>query len=93
MLKPRYTLAIVTLLVLASGGGYYWYTHNPALSENGQAATDPLVTDLQTMVVDYRKVIVLLAEEETMNDSDRRQAAMVGQTLFHADQDQQALIS
>ncbi|MYN43218.1 polysaccharide deacetylase family protein [Duganella sp. FT109W] len=47
------------------------------------AAVPALQPELQALLANYRKIIVLLADEKTLNDADRKAANQVGQSLFH----------
>lgn len=88
-------LAVVLLaLVLIVGAAGGWYLRHTALAPvDADAAVDPFVQQLQALIVDYRKVIVLLADEDSLTGTAREQATRIGQSLFHADQDQQELLS
>ncbi|NHZ65030.1 polysaccharide deacetylase family protein [Massilia genomosp. 1] len=46
----------------------------------------PLTADLHALLANYRKIIVLLADEKSMPANEREQAQRVGQTLFHDNQ-------
>lgn len=40
-------------------------------------------TQLAAMLADYRKIIVLLADDDKLTEADRQQVNVVGQSLFH----------
>jgi peptidoglycan/xylan/chitin deacetylase (PgdA/CDA1 family)/uncharacterized caspase-like protein len=55
-----------------------------AAPASAQAAAVPaLQPELQALLANYRKIIVLLADEKTLSDAERKSANQVGQSLFH----------
>lgn len=50
----------------------------------------PLMAELQAILADHRKVIVLLAEESTLDEAGRQAANTAGQVLFHDKLERQA---
>ena len=88
-------LVFVTLaLVLTLGAAGGWYLRHTALAPvDADAPVDPLVQQLQALIVNYRKVIVLLADEGSLSGTARVQATHIGQSLFRADQEQQELVA
>jgi peptidoglycan/xylan/chitin deacetylase (PgdA/CDA1 family)/uncharacterized caspase-like protein len=90
MAVKRLYLAAAVLLAIA--GGVFWLaTHKrfsattpaaPAASSGviGKAVDD---SDLRTILDSYRRIIVLLAEENTLSDGEKESAKIVGQALFH----------
>ncbi|MTW14165.1 polysaccharide deacetylase family protein [Pseudoduganella eburnea] len=53
---------------------------NPADAGNAHA---PLQAEMRSMLANYRKIIVLLADEQSLSELDRKAAGQVGQVLFH----------
>jgi peptidoglycan/xylan/chitin deacetylase (PgdA/CDA1 family)/TolA-binding protein len=53
------------------------------LAANAGNAHAPLQAELQNILSNYRKIIVLLADEQALPELDRKAAAQVGQVLFH----------
>nr|WP_229423385.1 polysaccharide deacetylase family protein [Massilia frigida] len=51
-----------------------------------RSTTAPLMAGMQTLLANYRKIIVLLADEKSMPPNEREQAQRVGQNLFHENQ-------
>jgi uncharacterized caspase-like protein/peptidoglycan/xylan/chitin deacetylase (PgdA/CDA1 family) len=54
------------------------------------ADTAKLTTALKEVLANYRKIIVLLADEKTLAAKDRERTTQVGQALFHENQDRSA---
>lgn len=81
--------AVVAGAVLV--GGAFSYLHRqprkpatPAAVAAQPAGPDaPALAEMQAMLVDYRQIIVLLADEKTLSESDRQAAIGTGQLLFH----------
>lgn len=87
MNKKSLIAGVVVTALLTAGGASYWHLHQagtPAVSAVGNDAAAPLLAGLQDVLADYRKIIVLLADEEKLQPAARRQATTVGQALFHA---------
>lgn len=84
-------LSIAAVVLAVAGGGAYLALRGkrPAqVAEPGAAAvvtgaTPELMPELRNMLAAYRKIIVLLADEKTLSESDRKAAGQVGQSLFH----------
>jgi len=53
------------------------------LAASAGNAHAPLQAELQNILSNYRKIIVLLADEQALPELDRKAAAQVGQVLFH----------
>jgi peptidoglycan/xylan/chitin deacetylase (PgdA/CDA1 family)/uncharacterized caspase-like protein len=92
-LPSRQTLiaAAVAGAVLA-GGVLVYLNHQPAppsaatvpAAPAKPAGPDaPAQAEMQAMLADYRQIIVLLADEKTLNEADRQAALGTGQVLFH----------
>jgi uncharacterized caspase-like protein/peptidoglycan/xylan/chitin deacetylase (PgdA/CDA1 family) len=62
----------------------------PAVHDNAQVRA--LREQLQTLLAGYRKIIVLLADEDAQSARDRATSSAVGQQLFHDGLDQRAAI-
>lgn len=87
MNKKSLIAGVVVTALLTAGGASYWHLHQagtPAVSAIGNDAAAPLLAGLQDVLADYRKIIVLLADEEKLQPAARQQATTVGQALFHA---------
>jgi len=54
----------------------------PVVASAGNAH-EPLQAELQAILGNYRKIIVLLADEQSLSELDRKAAGQVGQVLFH----------
>jgi peptidoglycan/xylan/chitin deacetylase (PgdA/CDA1 family)/uncharacterized caspase-like protein len=49
-----------------------------------------VIPELRLLLANYRKIIVLLADEKTLSEADRKAAGQVGQSLFHENLERQA---
>jgi peptidoglycan/xylan/chitin deacetylase (PgdA/CDA1 family)/uncharacterized caspase-like protein len=58
----------------------------PAAMPAPQVDSAPLTKRMQDVLANYRKIIVLLADEKSMPANEREQAQQVGQNLFHENQ-------
>ncbi|MYN05441.1 polysaccharide deacetylase family protein [Pseudoduganella sp. DS3] len=72
----------------AAGAAYYKTRGTPPTAVAAVAAETanphvPIQAELQSILASYRKIIVLLADEKSMSEPDRKAAAQVGQVLFH----------
>lgn len=88
--------AVAGLLALAAGA--VWYVRHEAGAGAGVAQAtadgrDPVVADLERVLADYRKIIVLLADEKSLTDAERARAIAVGQALFHEKLAQEAQVA
>ncbi|SDH23272.1 MULTISPECIES: polysaccharide deacetylase family protein [unclassified Duganella] len=83
-MKSKLMIAAV-VAALAAGGAYVALRGKPesAPVATNTAAVPALLPELQALLANYRKIIVLLADEKTLNDSERKAANQVGQSLFH----------
>ncbi|WP_432380664.1 polysaccharide deacetylase family protein [Duganella sp. P38] len=87
-MKSKLMIAAV-VAALAAGGAYVVLRGTPAAApaaaqSAANAATAPaIVPELQALLANYRKVIVLLADEKSLSDTERKAANQVGQSLFH----------
>jgi uncharacterized caspase-like protein/peptidoglycan/xylan/chitin deacetylase (PgdA/CDA1 family) len=98
--RPLWPLACAALL--AGCGAPSAPTPSPAAAGAAQAAstavdTDadaaPLLGQLQTLLAGYRRIIVLLADEDGQSARDRATSSGVGQQLFHDGLEQRAAIA
>jgi len=92
MLSRR--LAVIVLMLLIAGaavGAAFWFLRTPPEAVTS-GPVDPMVVNLQTMVESYRKVIVLLADVDSLNGAQRQQVIIEGQALFRANHEQQELM-
>ena len=91
--KPLLISAAVVAVAVAAGGAAYLKSgakpqNTPAASaaataEKVEDAHAPLQAELQTILANYRKIIVLLADEQSLSELDRKASGQVGQVLFH----------
>jgi uncharacterized caspase-like protein/peptidoglycan/xylan/chitin deacetylase (PgdA/CDA1 family) len=68
---------------------------NPVPAVSAQPAapavnTAALAASMKDLLANYRKIIVLLADEKTLPAKDRERTTQVGQALFHENQDRSA---
>ena len=93
-------IAATVLVALAAGAGIYTYmrpaaTGTPAAPPAGATATTPqgavdaaaISRQLRDLLANFRKIIVLLADEQSLPDGARDEARKVGQSLFHENQE------
>lgn len=91
--KPLLISAAVVAVAVAAGGAAYMKsgarpqgTPAAASAEAAVKVVDahaPLQAELQNILANYRKIIVLLADEQSLSELDRKAAGQVGQVLFH----------
>ena len=85
-MKSKLMIAAVVAAV-AAGGAYVALRGKPsaapAAPAQAAAAVPAVQPELQALLANYRKIIVLLADEKTLTDSERKAANQVGQSLFH----------
>lgn len=73
----------------AAGAAFYKFGGTPTPPPVAAAAVEAvnphvaIQAELQSILASYRKIIVLLADEKSMSEPDRKAAAQVGQVLFH----------
>lgn len=87
MNKKTLIAGVVVTALLTAGGASYWHLHQagtPAVSASSADPAASLLGSLQDVLADYRKIIVLLADEGTLPPAARQHATTVGQALFHA---------
>jgi len=89
------------IIVAAAAGTAYLKKKSPPGSAPAAPATatanagdahSPLQAELLKMLANYRKIIVLLADEQSMPEVDRKAATQVGQLLFHENVERQAKV-
>lgn len=76
------------IVAAAAAGAAYYKTRAtppavPAVAAEVANPHAPIQAELQSVLASYRKIIVLLADEKSMSEPDRKAAAQVGQILFH----------
>jgi peptidoglycan/xylan/chitin deacetylase (PgdA/CDA1 family)/uncharacterized caspase-like protein len=81
-------LLIVTAAVAALAGitgTVWWHRHQPVAAPTPAVAhiLPDRLAPLQSVLADYRRIIVLLAEESALTPAERQRAVTVGQSLFH----------
>ncbi|MBV7538035.1 polysaccharide deacetylase family protein [Duganella sp. sic0402] len=83
--KLMIAAVVAALAALAGGGVYVALRGKPdaAPAPASTAAVPAVQPELQALLANYRKIIVLLADEKTLGDSERKAANQVGQSLFH----------
>ncbi|HCT40729.1 MAG TPA: polysaccharide deacetylase [Moraxellaceae bacterium] len=87
MNKKALIAGVAVIAVITAGGAGYWHLHQPATPAAVAASNDaaaPLLAGLQDVLANYRKIIVLLADEDKLAPAERQRATTVGQALFHA---------
>ncbi|MCL2523446.1 MAG: polysaccharide deacetylase family protein [Betaproteobacteria bacterium] len=55
----------------------------PAIAEDPASAAAPLLAAMQKQLATHRRIIVLLADEESQSARDRATSTQIGQQLFH----------
>ena len=91
--KPLLISAAVVAVAVAAGGAAYMKSGASPQGAPAEAAAAtvakvedahaPLQAELQNILANYRKIIVLLADEQSLSELDRKAAGQVGQVLFH----------
>ncbi|MRW90437.1 polysaccharide deacetylase family protein [Duganella sp. FT80W] len=78
-------LMIAAAVAALAGAALTLYRHQPPTAPlaTTAAAVPAVQPELQALLANYRKIIVLLADEKTLSDSERKAANQVGQSLFH----------
>ncbi|GJJ02254.1 polysaccharide deacetylase [Duganella rhizosphaerae] len=82
-------LSIAAVVVAVAGAGAFVALRGkqpaaaPAAAPVVAGAAPELMPELRNMLAAYRKIIVLLADEKSLSESDRKAAGQVGQSLFH----------
>ncbi|MCL6487042.1 MAG: polysaccharide deacetylase family protein, partial [Janthinobacterium lividum] len=84
----------------AAGAGMYRYTRpaatataqapvsgNPAAAPQSGVDAAAVASDLRDLLGNFRKIIVLLADEQSLAEGARDEARKVGQALFHENQE------
>ena len=85
--KVQYLLIIAAVAAGVAGPVAYFGGRQGAAPTAAPAAATAAVPqlqpELQALLANYRKIIVLLADEKSLNDGERKAANQVGQALFH----------
>ena len=89
-------IAATVVVALAAGAGIYTYTRpaataapagpatgNPAAAPQAGADTAAVAAQFRDLLANFRKIIVLLADEQSLPEGARDEARKVGQALFH----------
>lgn len=71
------------LIALAGCGDKATAPQPPAVPVAVDAMASPILASLQAQLDDYRRIIVLLADEDAQSGRDRATSSHVGQQLFH----------
>lgn len=89
MRRHHLILIAIIVFVMALSAGTLWYNER-AVRDNGAStppiSTEPdsaLMADLKSLVVYHRKIVLLLADENTLPEAERQRATIVGNALFH----------
>ena len=93
-------IAATVVVALAAGAGIYTYTRpaataapagpatgNPAAAPQAGADTAAVAAQFRDLLANFRKIIVLLADEQSLPEGARDEARKVGQALFHENQE------
>jgi len=85
MKYAKYLVIAAAVAAAAAGGAWMTLRAKPAAAPAVAAAgpTPQVMPKLKEMLVAYRKIIVLLADEKNLPERDRKAATQVGQSLFH----------
>lgn len=75
--------AVLTWIVVRSG---IFNTKQPSPSSASQSDIAVMQADLDTVVANYRKIIVLLEDERSLNPGQLARADLIGQDLFYKNQ-------
>ena len=101
--SKSFKIAATVVVALAAGAGVYSLSRpsgNAPAAPSAQeiaAAQDAreaaaIAAQLRELLANYRKIIVLLADEQSQPENAREQARKVGQALFHENQERIARI-
>ena len=96
-------IAATLVVALAAGAGIYTFTRPATPAQPSaetvakdaaakKASTDAalVAAQLRELLVNFRKIIVLLADEDSQPEGARDEARKVGQALFHDNQERTA---
>ncbi|OFJ46349.1 polysaccharide deacetylase [Janthinobacterium lividum] len=100
MTSKQIKIAATVVVALAAGAGMYRYTRpaatataqapvsgNPAAAPQSGVDAAAVASDLRDLLGNFRKIIVLLADEQSLAEGAREEARKVGQALFHENQE------
>ncbi|MBG6220408.1 MULTISPECIES: polysaccharide deacetylase family protein [unclassified Janthinobacterium] len=100
MTSKQIKIAATVVVALAAGAGMYRYTRpaatataqapvsgNPAAAPQSGVDAAAVASDLRDLLGNFRKIIVLLADEQSLAEGARDEARKVGQALFHENQE------
>jgi peptidoglycan/xylan/chitin deacetylase (PgdA/CDA1 family)/uncharacterized caspase-like protein/predicted negative regulator of RcsB-dependent stress response len=96
--------AVVVLALVAGGLGWRYMQSHPTKPSTSQAtqttaasqtasADEQDMAALKDILASYRKIIVVMADEKTMSETDLQSATTVGQSLFHGNLGKQQQLS
>lgn len=96
-------IAATVAVALAAGAGIYTFTRPSANGAPSAPAVDTVAAknaadvaavsaQLRELLANYRRIIVLLADDDSLADGAREQGRQVGQALFHDNQERIARI-
>jgi uncharacterized caspase-like protein/peptidoglycan/xylan/chitin deacetylase (PgdA/CDA1 family) len=94
-IKPLAIIAVIATLFAIGGAGFFLASRKAAAplpsaiaatAPAAAAASAPLEQQLKDVLAAYRKTIVLLADEKTLDATARAEASRIGQALFHENQ-------
>ncbi|MEG2033300.1 MAG: polysaccharide deacetylase, partial [Janthinobacterium sp.] len=96
-------IAATVVVALAAGAGIYTWTRPAAPATQNAAAPDSkgatpqgaadtaaVAAQVRDLLANFRKIIVLLADEQSLPEGARDEARKVGQSLFHENQERLA---
>ena len=96
-------IAATVAVALAAGAGIYTFTRPSANGAPSAPAVDTVAAknaadvaavsaQLRELLANYRRIIVMLADDDSLADGAREQGRQVGQALFHDNQERIARI-
>ncbi|MDQ8035914.1 MAG: polysaccharide deacetylase family protein [Pedobacter sp.] len=83
MSARKWGAAAAVMAVVLAATAAWWWQHKPAPAVAAVPAGDALLAPLHEVLADYRRIIVLLADEKSLSGSERARAITVGQVIFH----------
>jgi peptidoglycan/xylan/chitin deacetylase (PgdA/CDA1 family)/uncharacterized caspase-like protein len=97
-MTSRKHLAAAAVAVAALGAAAFYYLKHPApagaptVAAGQPGAAQGVPPALLDLLAAHRKIIVLLADEQSMSEGDKKAASQVGQSLFHENLERLAAI-
>jgi peptidoglycan/xylan/chitin deacetylase (PgdA/CDA1 family)/TolA-binding protein len=89
-IKPLAAIIAATTVLAIAAGGFYVANRNKQTASQPAAApseSEKLNSGFKAVLASYRKVVVLLADEKSMNAKMHEESDRVGQALFHENQE------